>query len=234
LVTTFAYNEGERIRRLVRSFPAERDYDLLLVDDGSTVGSTDGLEEPGVTRLVNERRLGLGAAIKRAFRYAIEQGYDALVIMAGNGKDDPAEVDRLLEPIRSGRADFVQGSRYLAGGTHENMPRYRILATRYVHPLLFSLAVGRRVRESTNGFRAMKVEILRDPRVDWEQRWLDTYALEQYVYFKAIRCGYRVVEVPVTKRYPADRRAGYTKIRPLVGWWSMLKPVVYLGLRVKR
>ena len=71
-----------------------------------------------------------------------------------------------------------------------------------IHPLIFSLAARKRVTESTNGFRAFRTAILRDPRIDWRQAWLDRYELEPYLMLKAIRLGYRHVEVPVTKIYP--------------------------------
>jgi dolichol-phosphate mannosyltransferase len=171
--------------------------------------------------------------MKRVFEYSLANGYDVLVIHAGNDKDDPLEIPSLLEPIRSGAADFVQGSRYLGGGGFGNMPRYRVLGTRLIHPLIFSIAARKRVTESTNGFRAFRTTILRDPRIDWRQAWLDRYELEPYLLLKAIRLGYRHVEVPVTKIYPAHA-LGYTKMRPFVDWWSIIRPVVYLGLGWKQ
>jgi dolichol-phosphate mannosyltransferase len=155
------------------------------------------------------------------------------VIMAGNNKDAPEEIPLLLAPIAAGTADFVQGSRFLAPGRgFGEMPRYRRLATR-LHPLLFSLVAGRRVTESTNGFRAIRLSVLADARIDLHQGWLDQYELEPYLYLKVMRLGYRTTEVPVTKIYP-PRALGQTKMRPLSGWWSILRPLVYVGLGLKR
>jgi len=83
------------------------------------------------------------------------------------------------------------------------------------------------------GFRAFRTALLRDPRIDWRQAWLDRYELEPYLLVKAIVLGYRHREVPVTKIYP-ERAPGYTKMRPLVDWWSILRPVVCLALRIRR
>jgi dolichol-phosphate mannosyltransferase len=124
--------------------------------------------------------------------------------MAGNDKDRPAEIPRLLEPIRRGGADFVQGSRYLPGGDYGNMPFYRRIATQVVHPVLFSIVTGRRITDSTNGFRAFRVSLFDDPRIDIDQPWLDKYELEPYIFFKAIRLG------------------------------SILRPIVLLGLGLKK
>jgi dolichol-phosphate mannosyltransferase len=232
LAATFAYNEGEKIRRTLARHPAERPYDLLVVDDGSTDGALNTVA-PDVIVIRNETNRGIGWSMKAVFDYALDRGYDILVIQAGNDKDEALEIPRLLAPILAGDADFVQGSRFLAGGGFGNMPGYRVVATRAIHPLLFSLAARRRVTESTNGFRAFRTSLLRDPRIDWRQSWLDRYELEPYLLMKAIRLGYRHVEVPVTKLYP-DHHIGYTKMRPLFDWWSILRPVVYLGLGLRK
>ena len=171
--------------------------------------------------------------MKEVFQYALDREYDVLVIHAGNDKDEPKEIPLLLDPIVKGAADFVQGSRYLGGGGFGNMPKYRVFSTRVLHPLAFSLAARKRVTESTNGFRAFRTALLRDPRIDWRQTWLDRYELEPYLLLKAIRLGYRHCEVPVTKIYPPHEQ-GYTKMRPVVDWWSILRPVVYLGLGLKK
>jgi dolichol-phosphate mannosyltransferase len=213
-------------------FPAGREHDVIIVDDGSTDGSVDGAERLGFTVLRNKRNEGLGASIKKALRYAIQNQYDVVVIMAGNGKDNPAEVERLLQPILKGGYDFVQGSRFLPGGAYGNMPLTRLLATKFIHPWLFSFLSGTRVTESTNGFRAFRTPILHDQRINWNQTWLDQYELEQYLHFKVVKLGYKRAEVPVSKVYPTKGR-GYTKVKPITGWWSMVKPLIYLafGLR---
>jgi dolichol-phosphate mannosyltransferase len=229
----FAFNEGEKIRTTLSRFPRQRDYDLMVMDDGSTDASLDDVAERfGVGVLRHERNRGVGAAMKTAFTYALENGYDVFVAVAGNNKDDPTQIDRLVRPIRDDGYDFVQGSRFLPGGYYGEMPTYRIAATKVVHPVLLSVISGKWITESTNGFRAFRVSLLRDPRIAWRQRWLDRYELEPYLLYKAIKLGYRHTEVPVTKIYP-PRRLGYTKMKPIIGWWSMLRPIVYLGLGVK-
>ena len=232
LAATFAYNEGEKIRRTLARHPQDRSYDLLVHDDGSTDGALNGID-PRILVLRNDRNLGIGASMKRVFQYALDHGYDVLVIHAGNDKDNPLEIGALLEPIARDDADFVQGSRYLAGGGFGNMPAYRVLGTRVVHPLIASMAARKRITESTNGFRAFRTALLRDPRIDWRQPWLDRYELEPYLLLKAIRLGYRHLEVPVTKIYP-PHEIGYTKMRPFFDWWSIIRPIVYLGLGLRK
>ena len=91
----------------------------------------------------------------------------------------------------------------------------------------------RKVTESTNGFRAVHRRVLEDPRLNLNQRWLDEYELESYLYIKAIRLGYRTAEVPVTKVYP-PATLGQTKMRPFISWWSILRPLVFMGLGIKK
>ena len=163
----------------------------------------------------------------------VEERFDVAVVMAGNNKDSPEEIPILLDPIIEGRADFVQGSRFLKRDRNFGpMPLYRRVATR-IHPLLFSWVAGQRVTESTNGFRAIRRQVLADPRLDLDQEWLDQYELEPYLYIRTIRLNYRTAEVPVTKIYP-PRSLGQTKMKPITGWWSMLRPLVFLGLRMRR
>lgn len=207
--------------------------EVLVVDDGSTDRSPDVVRRLGATVLSLGRTVGVGAALRAGYRYAVEKGYDITVTIAGNNKDSPEEIPLLLDPIADDRADFVQGSRFLKDRrTFGAMPIYRRVATR-LHPLLFSLVAQKWVTESTNGFRAMRTKILADPRIDLAQRWLDEYELEPYLYLRALRLGYRAVEVPVTKIYP-PKEVGQTKMPPITGWWSMLRPLVYVGLGLRK
>jgi dolichol-phosphate mannosyltransferase len=139
----------------------------------------------------------------------------------------------LLDPICNDEADFVMGSRYLAGGSAAgDMPLYRRLATR-LHPWLMSRFADKPLTESTNGFRAFKLSILDDPRINLEQYWLDSYGLEVYLLWKILTLSYRHVEVPCTKVYP-PRALGFTKMKPIIDWWTILRPILLLGLGMKR
>jgi dolichol-phosphate mannosyltransferase len=236
LAAVFCFNEVSKIERTLSRFTeiSERRYALAVMNDGSNDGSVEAIKRfSGVGIISHVRNLGAGAAIRTVHRYALQEDYDVLVLVAGNDKDRPTEIERLLRPIREEGADFVQGSRYLPGGDFGNMPAYRRIATQFVHPSLFSLVAGRKISDSTNGFRSYRTALLRDPRIDLDQDWLDKYELEPYLFYKAIKLGYKVREVPVTKIYPA-RQLGYTKMKPITGWWSILRPLVYLGLGIKK
>lgn len=226
------YNEGDRVLQVVRQFPTRLVDEIVLVDDGSTDGSGKKLAQTQATVLSHPKRRGPGTAIRTGIDYGLKKGYDVFVIFATNGKDNPEEIPRLLAAIREKDADFVQGSRYLDGGSWKNMPLHRIWGIP-LFTFFFSLAVGRKITDATNGFRAIRRRIFEDPRIDLWQEWLEGYSFETYLFLQAIRLGYRVAEIPVTKTYP-DSKKGYSKQRPLIDWWNYFKPVPYVTLGLKK
>ena len=227
------FDEGAKIGEVVTRMPREIVDDVLVVDDGSTDDSAEVARSSGAQVIAMGATLGVGAALQMGYDYAVKREYDVTVTVAGNNKDSPEEIPLLLDPIAEDLADFVQGSRFLKrDASFGSMPAYRQIATR-LHPLLFSLVARRRVTESTNGFRAVRTCILADPRLDLSQTWLRQYELEPYLYLRSIQLGYRTVEVPVTKIYP-PKQVGQTKMKPIAGWWSILRPLVYVGFGLRK
>ena len=111
---------------MVRRTPRDVVDTLLVIDDGSTDGSARVAREGGAEVLSLGRTIGVGAALREGYRVAVERGFDVAVVMAGNNKDSPEEISALLDPIAEGRADFVQGSRWLkARQDFGEMPLYR-------------------------------------------------------------------------------------------------------------
>jgi dolichol-phosphate mannosyltransferase len=231
------YNEEAQIGSLLERFRpvVEKGVvrEVLAVDDGSTDRTPQILRKYDYcTTITHSSHQGCGDAIRSAYRYALKHDYDIFVIMAGNGKDEPTEIERLIGPILSEEADYVQGSRFLPGGYSRGLPRHRLFAMR-IFTWTFSLFRMRHYTDCTNGFRAYRTAILRDPRLDWAQEWLGhSYEIEFYMHYMVDALGYRVTEVPVSKIYRPNADGSYTKVR-VRDWLMNLKPLFLLrfGLR---
>jgi dolichol-phosphate mannosyltransferase len=144
----------------------------------------------------------------------------------------PEEIPAVIGPLLADRADYVQGSRFLPGGSSPALSPFRRGAIP-AFSRFASLILGRRFSDITCGFRAYRLGWLDDPRVRLEQAWLDRYELELYLHYFACRLGLRIVEVPVTIDYSHLGVGRKTKMPAVFGWWSMIRPFVLLstGLR---
>ncbi|KAF0243700.1 MAG: cell wall biosynthesis glycosyltransferase [bacterium] len=232
LAVPVAFNEEKKIGLVLDRFTSGLVDEILVIDDASTDKTPQVVKEKGVKLISHQSQQGVGAAIRTAIEYARNNGFEIIIILAGNDKDRPNEIPKLLKPIIEEGYDFVQGSRYLPGGAYGNMPFYRRIATK-IHPLLFSFVTNKWVTDSTNGFRAIRLSIFSDKHIDINQNWLDKYELEPYIMYKAIKLGYRFKEVAVTKIYP-PKELGYTKMKPITGWWSILRPIFLLATGIKK
>jgi dolichol-phosphate mannosyltransferase len=223
------YNES-RLKLLLEKFDFNSVAHVIVVDDGSTDGSTAIAADYPVTFLKHGKRTGVGAAIRTGLFHLKKNGFEIGVVMAGNNKDDPADILSLVAVIRDG-ADYVQGSRYVIVEKSKDTPFKRRVITRGV-ALLWSLRFGRRLTDVTNGFRAYKLSLLDDRRIDLAQEWLNRYELEYYLHYKVLTLGYRYAEAPVAKRYPTDGLPT-SKIRLSTDYWSLLRPLVLLTLHLR-
>lgn len=229
-----AFNEARKIEEVAKLVPYDIVDTFLVVSDGSTDTTAEAAEAEGARVFRHPKRMGVGVAIRNGYRIAQEEGFDIAVVIAGNAKDDPREITRLLDRICDDDHDFVMGSRYLDGGKFGgDMPLYRVFATKYVHPFIVNLFCKRNVTESSNGYRALKVSVLSDPRINLEQTWLKDYQLEMYILMRILMLDFKCSEVPVSKIYP-PRAIGNTKMMPIIGWWKMLYPIFLVGLGLRK
>lgn len=224
------FNEP-RLALLLKRFDFRITPLVIVVDDGSNDGSIASAAEYPVTVLTHAKRSGVGAAIRTGLEHLKKNGAELAVVMAGNNKDDPAEIPSLLARIDAG-ADYVQGSRYLAAEKGLHTPLKRRLIHRAV-AVLWSVRFLRNLTDVTNGFRAYRLALLGDPRLDISQDWLDRYELEYYIHYKVLSLGYRYAEIPVSKVYPKDGQST-SKIRLAHDYWSLLRPLFLLTLHLRR
>lgn len=227
-LAVFVINEGDRLLAQLERMTSLHDVvDVIVADGGSTDGSTDpfALVPRGVRSLLVKESPGrLGTQMVMAFDYALNEGYDGLITMDGNNKDDPDGVPRFVAALEAG-CQHVQGSRYIAGGREVNTPWSRKWGVRLIHAPLIRSAAAWPYTDTTNGFRAYARELLLDPRVAPFRPVFSGYELHYYLAVRAARLGYRVCEVPVTRVYPSTGPAP-TKITPVRGNLRVLRALL--------
>ena len=155
--------------------------------------------------------------------WAIERGYEIFSVIASNGKMLPQELYRVIDPIKNNEADYVTGSRFLNGGISPNLPQFRKNSIPLVNNLVKFLT-GKSLSDATCGYKAYRLDLLKKANFDWHSSWLNTYGFEYYFYGQVLLSNkIRWKEVPITMRYPPKGQS-YSKIKPFIGWWHMLKP----------
>ena len=220
------YDEAENIELIVAaalevlSEAAPEGFRILVVDDDSPDGTgriADRLaaahEQVGVLhRTVRE---GLGPAYIAGFQHALAQGAGFVFEMDSDFSHDPKDLARLLEPVRDGRADVALGSRYVAGGAVLDWGLLRRIISRG-GSMYAAVILGLTVRDLTGGFKCFRAEVLE--AIDLPSVQAYGYAFQVELTHRAIRGGFRVVEVPITFR---DRLRGRSKMSPKIAIEAM-------------
>lgn len=210
LVCIPTYDERETLPRTVgRLRAAVPEADVLVLDDASPDGTgeiADALaaDDSAVHVLHRAGKAGLGAAYVAGFAWALGEGYDAIVEMDADGSHQPEELPRLLAALRG--ADLALGSRWVPGGEVHNWPWSRLLLSRAGN-LYTRTMLGVPLGDMTGGYRAYRREVLE--KIDLATVASQGYCFQVDLAWNALRCGFRVVEVPITF---VERETGYSKM----------------------
>jgi glycosyltransferase involved in cell wall biosynthesis len=179
---------GDVLRRVAEHAP---DFDVLVVNDGSSDATAAVAADAGARVLRHCFNLGYGAALQTGYKYAWRAGVELLVQLDADGQHDPADARALVEPVERGELDLVIGSRFLGAGA------YRMVALRGVGRVLFQRALrafGLCITDPTSGFQAMNRSVLALYTGDA----FPTDYPDVDVLLAAHREGLRVGELPVT------------------------------------
>jgi dolichol-phosphate mannosyltransferase len=202
------YNERENLEPMIRALE-DKNVNVLVIDDSSPDGTGEiadrlAAELPWVDVLHRPNKEGLGRAYVDGFRHVLASDAELVVEMDCDFSHDPADVPRLIAACEGG-ADFALGSRYVAGGGTANWGLVRRLISRgasiYTRILLMP------IHDSTGGFKCFRRQVLE--AIDLETIDAAGYVFQIETTFRALRKGFRVVEVPI--RF-ADRTAGQSKM----------------------
>lgn len=230
-----AYNEQGKIGVVVEKVKQQSQWVhcICVIDDGSTDHTAQEAEAAGAEVIRCAKNQGVGAAIRTGMVYGWQHHFTVGVVLSGDDQHNPEELERVLSPILFDKYTFVQGSRYLKGGATVNQSLFRNFTTR-VYPLLFWLVTWKACSDVTNGLRAFRLQpIFEDPTIMLDQEWLNRYELEVYLLYKVYTSNrYTIQEVPITIRY--HQQLSSTKMIPLLDWWRILRPLIFLKLGVKQ
>jgi dolichol-phosphate mannosyltransferase len=212
LVIIPTYNERDNLARLV---PAILGMDsrlyILIIDDASPDGTAAEVlrlkESVDASRLhlySRPGKLGLGSAYVEGFKWGLERGHDFLIQMDADWSHNPEDLKRMLQ--LAAEADFVVGSRYVAGGGTLNWGAGRKLLSKF-GSVYSRWVLGSDFADFTGGFNGWSGEVLKGVGVDGLRS--DGYSFQLELKYRADRLGYKHVEFPILF---TERRAGKSKM----------------------
>ncbi len=210
LVIIPTYNERCNIESLfAKVFKAKEDLDILVVDDNSSDKTYELVQEladkdPRINLIVRPRKMGLGSAYIRGFKFALKKGYEYILEMDADLSHDPEDIPRLLEACKD--ADLVIGSRYIKGVHIVNWPLKRLFLS-YGASFYVRFLTGMHVKDPTGGFKCFRAKVLQ--AIDLDKVHAEGYSFQIEMNYKAWRKGFEIKEIPIVF---TDRTLGQSKM----------------------
>lgn len=220
MIVVPTFNERENLPELLsRLAVLDLNLHVLVVDDNSPDGTGELAEELSASRpwfhvMHRPGKFGLGTAYVEGFRHALAKGFDAIGEMDADLSHDPSYLSSMLQALEG--ADVVLGSRYVDGGGTRNWGAVRRLISRG-GSLYARTVLGVPVHDLTGGFKLFRRGVLENLSLDTVRS--NGYSFQIEMTYRAIRGGYRVVEVPIVFE---DRRVGKSKLSRQVVLEAML------------
>ena len=203
-----AYNESACVGAVVHGLQLHApEFDVLVIDDGSTDDTAQRAREAGATVLRMPFNLGIGGAMQAGYVYALEHDYEFAVQVDGDGQHDPAQIEALADVFRADHSvDFVYGSRFAQASGYQ-APLNRRIGIR-IFAWLLSVITRQSVTDPTSGFRLANRHAIELFARDYPH---DYPEVEAILMVHAHRL--RIVEVPVSMHARASGRSSITWLR---------------------
>lgn len=201
------YQEGPRIAKVVETTRAF--LPVVVVDDGSTDDTAAQAEAAGATVLVQQPNAGKGAALRRGFRHALDQGCEAVVTLDADGQHDPTEIPAFLAAFEASRPGLIIGQRDFG-----DMPPVRRLSNS-LGGWVFSAAVGRHVPDNQSGYRLIGRQLM-TALLDSDEQGFE---FEVEMIARCIALGLPIGWVPIRTIYEGEP----SHIRPWAHFTSFLR-----------
>ena len=205
LVLIASYLEVDNIGDVLKAVPSEvggLEVSTLVVVDGGDDGTEDIVAAQGAYCAVLPINMGQGVALRLGYELAAAHGAKYVVTLDADGQNDPSEIPGFLAPLLDGSADFVIGSRRL--GTDQTTDRVRMAGVVFFATVINALT-GQHITDTSNGFRALKIEVLKDVTLEQDQ-----YQTAELVISAATR-GWRIADCPVVwhRRASGESKKGH-------------------------
>jgi glycosyltransferase involved in cell wall biosynthesis len=209
------YNENRTLREIVQKVLREpTEKELILVDDGSTDGSRETLQqlenEPRIRVLYRDRNSGKGAALRLGFA---EARGEIVIVQDADLEYDPAEYPKLIQPILDGKADVVFGSRFAGGESHRVLYFWHYVGNRIV-TLASNMLTNLNLTDVETGFKAFRSEVIQSVSIEE-----DRFGVEPEITARVSKGRWRVYEVGISysgRTYEEGKKIGWTD-----GLWAI-------------
>ena len=217
-----AYNEERQIDKVLETMPEYVDH-VIVVDDGSTDATLAHLHEwegkmgRRLTVIAQPKNKGVGAAVTAGYRSAIESGVDVIGLMAGDGQTDPNDLELIIDPVTSGKADYSKGNRLFTGEAWRRTPHVRYLGNAFLS-MLTKIASGYwHVADSQSGFTAISRPAAM--ALDLDRLW-HSYGYPNDLLIQLNIRNFRVADVPTHPRYGVGEKSSMNvfKVMPTVSF----------------
>ena len=213
------YNESKAIAGLIGQIN-KLGLKMVIIDDGSKDDTAKIVQDCGALVLRNPVNAGKGASLIKGYRYAIDQGFDAVISMDGDGQHSCDDIQAFISKAESSNCGIIVGNRMT---TTKEMPFLRIITNRFMSWLI-STITGQRIPDTQCGFRLVKKEVLQ--RIDLST---SKYETESEILIKSARLGFKIDSIPVRTIYSGQK----SQINPFVDTLRFLRFIIPEFIRGK-